>query len=293
MIIAMELDRNVDLSLFSGYLAQIGLRHRISETGDKQVVRVYERADVERVRELYGKLARGEVQFERHEVPKSERRPQTPSFLLQMRQAPLTVALVLITVAFYPVTSGINQGHFSALLRLMTFVDFGEAGGYLYFAHLSDTIASGQYWRFLSPMFLHFSIMHIVFNLLWVWEVGKRIERVNGALVLLVVVLVSSLSSNFLQYAISGPALFGGMSGVVFGLLGYCFVWSKLVPSRDVGLPIGIYIFMVAYLALGFLGVFDFIMPGKLANGAHLGGMAAGLVLGLIFSVAARQTKTS
>ena len=140
-------------------------------------------------------------------------------------------------------------------------------------------------------MFLHFGVMHIVFNLLWVWEVGRRIEMVNGALALLAIVLLTSLSANVMQYAMAGPTLFGGMSGVVFGLLGYCFVWSRLVPSRDMGLPVGVYVFMVVFLVLGYAGIFDFIMPGKLANGAHLGGLVAGMALGLVFALRANVAR--
>ena len=116
------------------------------------------------------------------------------------------------------------------------------------------TIESGQYWRLLTPMFLHFGLLHIVFNLLWVWEVGRRIELVNGSLLLLLVTLASSLLANFMQYYLYGPSFFGGMSGVVFGFLGYSLVWSRMVPRRTTGLPPGLYIFMLVYLAVGFTG---------------------------------------
>lgn len=289
MIVALELDRSIDLQMFSGYLAQTGVRHRISEEGDKQVVRVNTEQDAEVVRALYERVARGEIHFERHEPPASARPRQYPMILLQMRRAPLTVLLVLINIACYPVTSGIEQGHVTEMLRLMTLVDFHVKGNAVYFSHLSDTMASGQYWRLLTPMFLHFGVMHIVFNLLWVWEVGRRIEMVNGALTLLSVVILTSLGSNLAQYQLTGPAMFGGMSGVVFGLLGYSFVWSRLVPARSMALPTGIYLFLVIYLALGFAGVIDFIIPGQLANGAHLGGLVSGAALGLLFALPAKK----
>ena len=129
-------------------------------------------------------------------------------------------------------------------------------------------------------MFIHFGWLHIVFNLLWVWEVGRRIEVINNASVLLLVTLVSSIMANFLQYYMLGPSFFGGMSGVVFGYLGYSLVWSRLVPSRSMGLADGLYIFMFAYLAIGFTGAIDMLGLGVLANGAHLGGLIGGLLVG-------------
>ena len=143
MIVAMELDRSIDLRLFSGYLMQTGVRHRISEEGDKQVVRVDTEEDAERIRALYTRFARGEISFEEREVPKPERSNNYPSLTLQMRRAPLTVAIVLINVALFPATFGIDEGHLSGMLRAMTFVDIHQRGAYLQFGQLSDTLSSG------------------------------------------------------------------------------------------------------------------------------------------------------
>ncbi|MCB1693840.1 MAG: rhomboid family intramembrane serine protease [Pseudomonadales bacterium] len=281
MIVALEVDREVDLALFSRYLYQIGVRHRISEEGEKQVVWVASEEDGAQVRELFGKLARGEVHLEQRQAPTSYRHPGV-TWLDRVRHARVTVALVIITILFYPATFGLDSGNVSRLFEKMTFVAFDLQGQRLAFETLQQMLASGEYWRLLTPMFLHFSLMHIVFNLLWLWEIGRRIEIVNGAWTLVLLVLVTSLSSNVVQYMMSGPALFGGMSGVVFGLLGFSLVWSRLEPRRSHGLPSGIYIFMVLFLVAGFVGLFDFFLPGKMANGAHLGGFVSGLAIGAV-----------
>ena len=134
-------------------------------------------------------------------------------------------------------------------------------------------------------MFIHFSWLHIVFNLLWVWEIGRRIEYVHGSWAFIGVVMFSSLAANVLQYFMSPPSFFGGMSGVVFGLLGHALVWSKALPSigsprQDMGVPNGVYIFMLIYLAIGFTGAIDLLGLGSIANGAHLGGLLGGLLTG-------------
>lgn len=290
MIVALSVDRDKDLSLFSGFLAQNGVRHRISEDGDQQVLRVYDEADVTRVQTLYARLESGEIQFERHEIPPEARPPRPfPSLLEQVRRAPFTLAMVLISVAAFPATFGIDKGHFSSLLHLMTFVPFEQGGGYLYFAHLHAVMVSGQYWRLITPIFLHFGIMHIAFDMTFLWVFGSRIEAVSNSLVLFSIVLATALISNLTQYAVTGPTLFGGMSGVDYGLVGYGLVWSIMVPRRHLGMPVGVYIALVALMLIGTLGVFNFMMPGKLANGAHVGGLVSGLFLGFLYGWFARR----
>ncbi len=280
-IIALEVSRDIDLALFSRYLIQSGVQHRIAEDGDQQVIRVATEAQATQVRELFDRIEHGQVRLEAREGGASTRIKGVP-ILQQLWRAPLTALVILLNMAFFPATFGIDDGEVTWLLTQMTFVGFELDGDYLKFAGLDELFANGEYWRLLSPMLLHFGLMHIVFNLLWVWEIGRRIEIINGAMTLLLLILVTSLCSNFTQYFMTGPSLFGGMSGVVFGLLGYGLVWSRLVPSRSLGLPNGIYIFMVAFLAIGFSGVLDFLLPGSLANGAHLGGFLAGLGMGAV-----------
>lgn len=282
MIVALELDRSIDLALFTRYLAQIGVPHRVTEDGDKQVVWVPSEAEKERVLTLYDKITRGEITLEQRAGGAPLRLGGRSGIFGQLLGVPLTALLIVANVLCFPVTFGLDQGDVSGWMQAMTFTSFELRGQYVYFGDLASTMASGEYWRFLTPMFLHFGVLHIVFNLLWVWEIGRRIEIVNGAPVLLLVTLVTSLSSNFMQYFMGGASLFGGMSGVVFGLLGFALVWSKMVPKRNLGLSNSIYIFMLVFLALGFSGIFDFLLPGSLANGAHLGGLLAGLGIGAV-----------
>ncbi|MBD3648609.1 MAG: rhomboid family intramembrane serine protease [Pseudomonadales bacterium] len=283
MITALEVPSDKDLGLFTRYLTQLGIAHRIHEEGVSQVVLVANEADRERVRSVYEQIERGELQLEAVD-PMGPKRPGEGVLSYVMRY-PLTLALVLINVACYPASFGVGEGELSDWFHAMTFVEFEIRGDGVYFATLAWTLETGEYWRMLTPMFIHFSILHIVFNLLWVWEVGRRIEYVCGAMTLALIVLLGSLSSNFTQYVMSGPSLFGGMSGVVFGLLGYSFVWSRLVPQRSMGLPPGIYIFMFVFLVIGFTGAIDLLGLGALANGAHLGGLLAGLALGAIHAL--------
>lgn len=149
-----------------------------------------------------------------------------------------------------------------------------------------DYIAqSGEYWRILTPAFLHFGVMHIVFNALWIWEVGKRLEPFMGKLHYLGLFVFSAILANLAQ-ASSGQGFdFGGLSGVVYGYFGCVFILSRKWPRPELVMPQGIFIFMLVWLGAGFFGLIDFFIPGSVANWAHLGGLIAGLVYGLMFAV--------
>lgn len=282
MIAALDVDRDIDLGLFSTFLRQQGIAHRVAEEGARQVVWVNSEDHVEYVRDLYARFDRGEFRLEGGNRPPVMFRTGGAPIIAQLRRVPLTALLILVNVLCYPVAFGLDTGEPSAALHALTFVPFEVRGEYVYFGDLGEVFARGEYWRLLTPMFIHFSLLHIAFNLLWTWEIGRRIELSGGVLALVPLVIVSSLGANVAQYLMTGASLFGGMSGVVFGLLGYALVWSRLVPHKDLGLPTGVYIFMLVFLAIGFSGALDFLLPGNLANGAHLGGLVGGLLVGLI-----------
>ncbi|MCZ6501271.1 MAG: rhomboid family intramembrane serine protease, partial [Gammaproteobacteria bacterium] len=231
---------------------------------------------------FYGQLSSGELVLRDQSSTGSSDMLGATRLLANVSRFPLTMLLLLVNVLLFPVSLSVSQGDFSGLFAQMTFLDFDVNGDEIYFADLSYTLESHQYWRLLTPMFIHFGWIHIVFNLLWVWEIGRRVEMISGSSVLLLVTIVSSLGANILQYVMTGPGLFGGMSGVIFGYLGHSFIWDKLVPDRTMGLRPGIYVFMMAFLAVGFTGAIDLLGMGSLANGAHLGGLLGGLLTGVV-----------
>ena len=288
MINALEVSVDINLATFSRFLTDSGLPHRVTEAGLNQVVWVAGEAEAGFVRESYLRYTAGELQI--GDLPEGIPRFQLSRRLLQAaRRYPLTLAVIVLNMLMFPVGMGIGGDKPGALFSAMMFLPMEEAGGSLYFISLAEVFYSGEWWRFITPMLIHFGWLHIAFNLLWVWEMGRRIEWVNGPLMLLGLVLFSSLGANFTQFFMSGPGLFGGMSGVVFGLLGHSLVWSRLVPHRSTSLPKGVYIFMLIYLAVGFTGAIDLLGLGSIANGAHLGGMVAGVITGGVAGLFVRR----
>ncbi len=140
-------------------------------------------------------------------------------------------------------------------------------------------------WRFVTPTLLHFGWMHIVFNSLWVWEFGRRIEAQVGSLNLMGFYLVAAIFSNSVQYFVTGPSIFGGMSGVVYAFMGFIWVGNLVRPRWIEPLPPAIFGFMLAWLLIGMIGGLEILGMGAIANGAHLGGLIIGVILGGVFGL--------
>lgn len=148
-----------------------------------------------------------------------------------------------------------------------------------YFWFYPPLIVEGELWRLISPVFIHFMIaglpLHLLFNMMWLWDLGGAIENHTSWRYLAALVLITGVISNLLQYLLAGPA-FGGMSGVVYGLLGFLWTRARFDPFFPVRLNQGVVNFMLIWLALGF------VMFSWVANYAHLGGLLAGAGLGFV-----------
>jgi GlpG protein len=197
-----------------------------------------------------------------------------PLTLQQWRAVPLTTALIALSVLGFLL---IYLHAPLSWVSVLTFSDFDVVGnGIRFVPH------DGQYWRLLTPVFLHFGWLHIAFNSLWLWELGGKLELRLGSGMLGLLVVVVGVGSNITQYLYSGPSLFGGMSGVVYGLLGYKLVLGSLEPRLGMVLPRGIVIFMLLWLLLGFVVPTESLGFGSIANGAHLGGLLLGAAAGVV-----------
>jgi len=143
-------------------------------------------------------------------------------------------------------------------------------------------LINNEWWRLITPTFLHFSMTHLVFNCLWIYILGSRIEKLDGLSVFLFIFILTGILSNAGQFFWTQQYLFGGLSGPVYGLLGYCFIIELDGRHGRYGLPEALYLFMFIWLLVGFTGVLSVFGFGNVANTAHLVGMIAGFIIGLI-----------
>jgi GlpG protein len=150
---------------------------------------------------------------------------------------------------------------------------------WMFIQPLPTLVTHHQWWRLFSPDFIHFSAMHLVFNVLWWLILGAKIERLMGLSTLLIVLLTSSLVSNIGQLLVSGPN-FGGLSGVVYALLGFVWWVGWLKPQWNVSIPKPIVGFMLVWLVIGYADIFWF----STANTAHTLGLVSGCLLAVIYS---------
>ncbi len=131
----------------------------------------------------------------------------------------------------------------------------------------------GEYWRWFTPAFMHFSALHILFNLVWWQLLGGKLEKQFGSSFLLLFLLFTALISNFAQFISHQANNFGGLSGVVYALIGFCWLYGKQQPRQSVQLSDSLFGFAVIWLIMGYMDV----LWMNVANQAHLSGLLCGL----------------
>ncbi|KPA88784.1 rhomboid family intramembrane serine protease [Pseudomonas asplenii] len=282
----LRLPLGTDLSGFVQLLQRLQVPHRVNEERGEQVLWVPESVSAD-VLALYQRFPDGDPhnQLEVPSLPVAQT-PVRPSLAQQVRHSPVTALVLLLTLVVGAITW---LGDSLATLHWFTFLDFRVNGEYIQFTPLDDGLAAGQWWRLVTPMLLHFGFLHIAMNGMWYWELGKRIELRQGGINLLGLTLLFSLVSNFAQYYVSGPTLFGGLSGVLYGLLGHCWIYQWLAPNPVYRLPRGVLAMMLIWLLVCLSGVISLIGFGEIANGAHVGGLLIGCFTGLLGGLWSRR----
>lgn len=142
-----------------------------------------------------------------------------------------------------------------------------------------SSVRDGEIWRLVTPILIHFGFIHFFFNMYWLFQFGKWIEARQGSLFLLLFIAVTALVSNCGQYIATGWPLFGGMSGVVYGLFGYLWIRGKFDPATGYLLRYD----TIAWMLLWF-GACAFGLVGNIANWAHGVGFAVGMLWGYLAS---------
>jgi GlpG protein len=123
-------------------------------------------------------------------------------------------------------------------------------------------------------MFLHFGPLHLIFNMMWLWSLGRPLETLLQRTRYILLVAVIALISNTAQAIFEGTN-FGGVSGVVYGLVGFFIVHQRLHPNGGLYLDPRTIRHMMIWRVLCFTG-----MLGPIANWAHPFGLLTGGVLG-------------
>ena len=281
MIRVFDRPSEEDLLPFSAFLWKQNIPHRITEEGGRQVLWIQDAGHMSPVLSFYNDWKAGMLQLGKVKVSWKSPGGLVAGPLANWKRMPATLLFMLACLVVAAMTS---LGDDKAVVSLFTITDFKISGQYIEYATLASMVDSGQYWRVLTPIFLHFGIFHFLFNMLWVLDFGYRIEARHKTSFLIALVLFTGIASNIVQYMTGdGYPLFGGMSGVIYGLLGFCWIREKQEPGCY-QVPSGIYLFMLLWLVIGATGMLSAFGFGKIANAAHTGGLLSGVLAGWLFN---------
>lgn len=200
-----------------------------------------------------------------------------------MKRAPLMTALMVLCVIVYLAIGSLNTRTATAnLLRFYDPAHMADPGWVDQSTSAFIDVQAGQIWRLLTPVFLHGSIAHIFFNLLCFHSLGSLVEIRHGPARLALITIVSGILGNVFEELFTGPsANLGGLSGVVYGLVGYLWIYSLLYPRGGIVMRKEILVIMAVWLVLGFTGMLNGL-DGKgsmVANYAHLFGLLGGMAV--------------
>lgn len=261
--------------------------HRITEEEEGQTLWLADPRQQQEMMRLLAKWQRGEPLSNVDGAAGQAHRPASGSIVQALRQAPVTAATMGLCLLVFGAMAVFGD----LVIALLAIVPLGVApNGTLAVGSLVEAVLSGQIWRPLSPAFLHFGWMHLIFNLLWLWYFGRQVEALQGSGRMLLILLTAGVGANLAQYA-TGTVLFGGMSGVDFALLGYVWLMSRRAPGSGFFVPQMLVVFMLGWMVFTMTDVASAVGFGNIANEAHLGGLIVGLALGWYYSGRARRQR--
>ena len=175
----------------------------------------------------------------------------------------VTKALLAINIGVYVITAaqggGLNNPGGSLFLRWLL---YGPA------------VANGDWWRLFTSAFLHANVIHIAFNMYFLWFVGSAVEQAlgRGRFISLYVVSALAGSAGALVWTPNAPTV--GASGALFGLLGAALILERQRNYVLGGSAMGLIVINL---------ILSFAISG-ISIGGHVGGLIGGILCALIFS---------
>jgi membrane associated rhomboid family serine protease len=137
----------------------------------------------------------------------------------------------------------------------------------------------GQYWRFVSSMFLHIGLVHLAFNCYALWLLGTQVEREFGRPRFLAIYFLAGILGGVASYVFGDPLAVGaGASGAVFGLMGAFLAFNYLRRNQALARMNLQWVWQILFLNLILA-----IVIRAIDFRAHLGGLVVGVVAGYLF----------
>lgn len=283
-----HLPNETSAATFSDFLVVEGITNMVEAEKDGWGIWIHSEDQLEKARELLlrylgnpkdpkfenkSRQARELKQREHSEEETAAKRVYDRKRLFQSvfpyRFGPLTFILILACVAV-GVWSRLG-GNFEALGPLLI----------TKYTQGLPEIAKGEVWRVVTPIFIHFGPVHLIFNLLWLADLGSMIEGRRGTWRYAILILVIAAASDLAQFYRVGP-VFGGMSGVVYGLLGYAWAKGKFDPASGIYVHPQTMAMMLVWLVVCMTPLLSSLFNIHVANTVHVVGLVVGLGWGFL-----------
>jgi membrane associated rhomboid family serine protease len=192
--------------------------------------------------------------------------------------------MVLSAVVGGPRAIAGSGGWFGLMGAQTPVTRWGEVLGYAPYVLGGEPhgIAAGEWWRLGTAMFLHYGVLHLLFNMMLLWQLGRYLEEKLGPLRFTGLYLLAGLGGNVAAYLVSPNSLSAGASTAVFGLFAAFFVILRRL-GRDTSAVIGILVINL---------VLTFTIPG-ISIAGHLGGLVTGALVGAALAYAPAKNRTA
>ncbi|KAA9302121.1 MULTISPECIES: rhomboid family intramembrane serine protease [Aerococcus] len=177
----------------------------------------------------------------------------------------VSYSLLAIQIIIWLVMTGLGGSQRADLLIL-----FG--------AKVNALIAAGQYWRLLTPIFIHIGLTHLLFNSITLYYLGPMVENIVGHWRFLAIYLLSGLMGNLMSYQFS-DAISAGASTALFGLFAFFIVKAYLHPNNPYYEALG-----RTYKTLIIMNIVLNLLASNVDLAGHLGGALGGLLASFIFA---------
>ena len=260
----------INLEKLHSFLLYKEIEHQIFEREGQQVLVIADESRIHEARHYISEDALKQIDSLAEIPSKPVERGSSISL------PPLTLVILLLSWIGYAMVA-LNL----EMQYLFSFNQYGLVANYL----MPEFIVYKEPWRVFTPVFLHFSFTHIFANSMWFYIFAEKIERYTGPWKLLGLVIFTGIIGNLFQFVMHPMINFGGISGINFGLVGFLMIRQWLYPHPGLRLPPVLFGLLILSLIVGLLGWLDISEQLRVANGAHLGGLVAGILAGLIGAV--------
>ncbi len=204
-------------------------------------------------------------------------RPQRRGVPIPLHRVWLTRVLLIINIVVFAVTTFLARGDnfMNAFVNgadVLTLITLG--------AKSNPNILVGQYWRLVTPIFLHIGIIHLLFNSYALNLFGREVEQLFGSLRFAIIYFLAGIAGSMLSFAFS-PSVSAGASGAIFGIIGAMAAF--LIRNRETFGETG----RQHLRSLGAMIVLNLVLGVTLAgidNFGHVGGLVTGAILGFALS---------